>query len=79
MTERGTAGRWKLPHSSEIIKTLGPWSHNLQIKHIPAAPENSHGDLARKKWAGFAGAIAAALIASESSKSIATEVFTPPK
>src|ERR1700720_2990138 len=44
-------------HLRETIKTLGPWFHNLQVKHIPTAPDHFLGDFPRIKWARFAATI----------------------
>jgi hypothetical protein len=44
-------------HLRETIKTLGPWFHNLQVKHIPMVPDHFLGDFPRIKWARFAATI----------------------
>jgi hypothetical protein len=44
-------------HLRETIKTLGPWFHNLQVKHIPTAPDHFLGDFPRIRWARFAATI----------------------
>jgi tRNA (mo5U34)-methyltransferase len=48
-------------HLRETIKTLGPWFHNLQVKHIPTAPDHFLGDFPRIKWTRFAATIPADL------------------